>query len=162
MLKLFDELIHFVRKFPVFNKLPLNFYKFFIVGSTGVVINISIFNILYYILNFKLELFDFIIMANVVSTLLTTIYGYVLNKSWSFEDKSPDITKQFSKYLILAIINNTLNAIMVGILTAKKCGPSSCLPPTLAIIIATAMLTISNYFLYKLIVFKIVQVEPIL
>jgi putative flippase GtrA len=160
-----DNLIAFLRKFPILKKFPVNFYRFVVVGLTVFVIDFILFNTLYHLLGFqtKLDLFNVgttvvaISLPNLLSVAISTVVGYILNKTWSFENKSDNVASQFSKYVAVAIFNNTLNNVIFGLLLYNVFTQTdfhTVIETTVAKILATSFQVVSSYLLYKFVVFK--------
>ncbi len=166
LLSFFDKLIVISKKLPILNKLPESFFKFFIVGATGFILDFIIFNTLYYIFNFRATIslfqitpeFTFTLsLTNLTAVALGSIWGFIMNKNWSFENKSAKVAAQYSKYLAVAIFNNLLNnllfgTLMFGIFSADQRGQF--LLTSTAKVLATSFQVITSYFLYKFVVFR--------
>lgn len=164
--RFFDSAIAFARQFPVLNKVPVSFYKFFVVGSTGFVFDFILFNILYYVVRFQtsVQLIQFsenftltIVLANITAVALGSIIGYILNRNWSFESKSDNVASQYGKYLLVAVCNNLINNLIFGLiifelLTGDQRGQF--VFTSGAKILATSFQVVTSYFLYKFVVFR--------
>ena len=161
-----DNLINFVRKFPILKKFPVNFYRFVFVGLSVFVVDFVIFNTLFHLLGFQVridiakigETTITLSVPNIISVLISTVYGYILNKNWSFENKSDNVASQFSKYLGVAIFNNTINNLLFGFLYYNIFGVMAGLAPiiatTISKICATSFQVVSSFLLYKFVVFR--------
>lgn len=166
ILAMVDKLIDRLRTLPILGKIPVNFYRFAVVGSSGFIVDFIIFNILYHIFFIRGAIpivqitpeFTFSIsIANILAVAVGSIYGFLLNKTWSFSNKSKKFAKQYSQYLLVAIINNLVNnlifgTLMFGVFTADQ--RTQFLFTTPAKVLATSFQVFTSYALYKLVVFK--------
>lgn len=85
------------------------FIKYTLVGGLGAIIDIAV-------LAFLVEIFHIpIIIANTISFLVAVINNYIFNKIWTFRCGSKKYLKQFTKFLIVAIVGLGLNTILMGI-----------------------------------------------
>lgn len=159
---LLDRCIDFARKFPVLNRVSVRFYRFFFVGASGFVFSAIIFNFFYFIVGIQsrieiLEIGSILLafsVANIIAESLGAVYGYTANKIWAFEDKGDNVTAQFSKYLLAAVVNNILNNIFFGFIFITLMGePDSAILAAIAKFISTAFQAFSSFFFYKYFVF---------
>jgi putative flippase GtrA len=157
ILNIVDKLIEFARKFPILNKFPVNFYRFVFVGCTSFLIDFIIFRFLFDLLNLELRFFDLISAANVISVACATVYGYILNKRWSFEDKADNVATQFSKYALVAILNNSLNNVFFGLFFYKIFQETfifnKVVTSSISKMLATSFQTVTSFVAYKYFVF---------
>ncbi len=164
LIKFLDSFIEFFRKFPVLKKIPKSFYRFFIIGLSVFVLDLIIFSFLFHVLGLKskldiIELTPKVLVkfnyANMISLFLASIYGYIANKTWSFEDKGDNVASQFSKYVLVAAINFLINNTIFGLLIYEIFSdPNNVLITSISKVLATSFQTISSYILYKYIVFR--------
>lgn len=119
-----------------------SFVKFGIVGVLNTLINWIIFIVLsasgiYYII------------SNVIAYTVATINSYLLNAKWVFNNGDNYTKETTIKFIILNLIGLVLNTVilyvLVDILNIRK---------VIAMIIATIIVMIINYFVNKLWVFK--------
>ncbi|MCX6252437.1 MAG: GtrA family protein [Bacteroidetes bacterium] len=89
------------------------FVKFCIVGFTGVFVD---FGITYF---FKevVKLQKYYANAIGFSTAATT--NYFLNRLWTFHSKNPDITGEFSRFFIIALIGLGLSSLIIYIFSGR-------------------------------------------
>lgn len=163
---MFDKLIEFARKFPVLNKIPVSFFKFVVVGLTVFLIDFVIFNILFHGLQFQAkwtawqitdQIALIISFPNLLSVAIASIFGYILNKNWSFENKEDQVASQFSKYLGVAVFNNLINNLIFGFLLYSVFANVTLdikLVTTICKVLATSFQVITSYIAYKYVVFR--------
>lgn len=106
------------------NRLPLKyqniarqFLKFGVVGAIGAIVDFGTYNILtrgfgwtdvYTILGYQ------VIAANLVSVFLAIVSNFILNKYWTFRDKSEKVAQQWSQYFLLNAFTFVLNQIVTS------------------------------------------------
>lgn len=89
-----------------------NFYVFFkygVVGITGTIIDVGT---LYVFVDF---IHIPVLIATAMSFVLAVINNFVLNKYWTFQNKSSNIKKQFIKFFIVSIIGLFLTEICMAL-----------------------------------------------
>lgn len=130
--------------------LSQEFQRFFIVGVTAFLLDFGLLNFMTYILDFRVVLFDLIYLPNIISTVTAVIYGFILQKRWTFKDTSSAQSKiQLTKYFSVHLLNLILyNSILFGILLNL-----GVLIP-IAKIITNTLQMFSSYILFKKFVFK--------
>lgn len=161
-----DKIIAFIRRIPPFGRLPVNFYRFFIVGITGFLFDFIVLQIAYFgfgvrerwtIWQITEEVVLAFSIANIISVFLGAIFGYILNKFWSFEDNQTDnVTAQFTKYLLVAIVNGILNNIFFGLLyyeVFSSWGLPSFISLSIAKFLSTSFQVVTSYLMYKYVIF---------
>jgi putative flippase GtrA len=157
ILKFIDYLIDFARRFPILNRIPVTFYRFVFVGTTTFIIDLIIFRILFDVIKFEANAFNLISFANAISVACAIVYGYTLNKTWSFEDKADNVAAQFGKYALVAVINFSLNNVFFGFffyrLFMENAIVNRVITSTLSKVFATSFQTISSFIAYKYFVF---------
>lgn len=118
--------------------------KFLIVGGVSTVINYGSFFILLTWLHWHY------LVASVVGYVLGLIFGYILNRNWSFaEHKQVRMPKEFVRYLgvyLFSLVCNSL-VLMLGVRWLQ-------FDPRLANIIAIMVSMVSNFVGLKLFVFR--------
>ena len=89
------------------------------------------------------------IISNIIAWFLSVLFAYVTNRIWVFESRSPDILKEmtlfFSGRIFSGVLDTALLYLFVDILTLGN---------TFSKIAVEIIITILNYLLSKLIVFK--------
>jgi putative flippase GtrA len=165
MKNLIEKLIEFARKFPILKLFPVKFYRFVIVGLTVFAIDLAIFSFLFHVLKFQstinlfqlFENFDIVFsLPNIVSVSLASIFGYIINKNWSFEDNSDNVSSQFGKYLAVAIFNNVINQIVFGVFfygVFANSPMAETIKSLICKVIATSFQTVTSFVAYKYFVF---------
>ena len=91
-----------------------------------------------------------LVWATVWGTLLGVAVGFILNKLWTFHDKSPETASQFMRYTLVAFGNLGLNALGVGLL--ERAGLESYW--LIRIIVGTAVFVGYSYVVTKAFVFS--------
>lgn len=163
--KKIDLLIDYARKFPFLNKIPVNFYRFVVVGLCNFVVDFIVLSVLFHIFGMQgqFKLLDItenvsvsFFYANIFAVIASTTMGYILNKTWSFEDTADNVASQFSKYALVAVINLILNNIMFGILMNEIFADVDkiFIITSGSKIVATSFQVVTSYVLYKFIVFR--------
>ena len=141
--KLITIFINFIK-----NKLLndfVRFVKYCIVGLLGAVIDILVlyFLVKYANLNY--------LLAGSLSFVLAVINNYCLNKFWTFQNKSKKYFKQFSSFLLIALVGLILN---IGIMYA--CVEFLNINYLTAKVLAIIIVTFWNFLMNKFWVFKII------
>lgn len=126
-------------KKPIFRQ----FVKFGVVGCSGVVIDWGAF----YIFNHYLGVFY--LLAKVFSFSLAVINSYIWNRRWTFRSENKAKTKEFTKFILASSVGLGLNTLIFYIAVSKF--HWSNLP---SLFLATAIVTIWNFAINKLWVFK--------
>jgi putative flippase GtrA len=138
------------------NKSVLQFSKFFVVGILNTGIDFAILNFLMWMT----QTYEggHVAIFNTISFSVAVINSYILNKYWTFEDKSSiKAPVQFAKFLTVAVIGWILNTgILFSITTYihPVFGLSSALWANLAKAMATGVVLVWNFVGYKFLVFK--------
>ncbi len=74
------------------------FFKYAIVGCTGTAIDLGTLYIFVDFLHLNL------LLSTAISFILAVINNFILNKYWTFQNKSSNIRKQFIKFLIVSVM----------------------------------------------------------
>lgn len=89
------------------------------------------------------------IISNIIAWFLSVLFAYVTNRIWVFESRSPDILKEmtlfFSGRIFSGVLDTALLYLFIDILTLGN---------TFSKIAVEVIITILNYLLSKLLVFK--------
>lgn len=120
------------------------FLKFGIVGASGVVVDFGITWLLKEKLGFNPYL------ANSLGFACAVFNNYLLNRKWTFKSKDPNIAKQFTKFLTIALVGLVLNNFIIYVLHDKLD-----LHFYLSKLIATGIVMIWNFWANKKHTFKI-------
>lgn len=93
------------------------FSRFLVVGTTGAIVDFSIYNILTRGLTWKTIYLVFgyeIIAANLASVFLAIMANFFLNKYWTFRDTSAAVVRQGAGYFVLNGITFVLNQLLTS------------------------------------------------
>jgi len=88
----------------------LPFIKYSLVGALGTLIDLGSLYIL--VEHFTIG----VLLASTISFLLAVINNFILNKIWTFENKSKNYRKLFIKFLIVSLVGLALTLISMEIL----------------------------------------------
>ncbi len=138
------------------NKFFLQFGKFVIVGFINTAIDFAVLNLLMYLTNIYKG--PEIIIFNAISFTAAVTNSYLMNKYWTFGDRSrTGAAKQFVEFLAVSIIGIILNTAIVYSVTTliqPMFGLGVKLWANFAKVIATAVVLGWNFIGYKFFVFK--------
>lgn len=155
-----DKLINFARKFPLLNKFPVRFYRFVFVGLSVFALDFTILRIMFDLIKLTQPV-DLVVVkfsvANMISTFCGIVFGYIANRTWSFENKSDNVASQFGKYVGVAIFNFILNNLLFGFLfynVFAQSGLSTQISSSISKVLATSFQVVTSYLGYKYIVFR--------
>lgn len=123
-------------------RLDKELFWYVVFGTLTTIVNVVVYFALEYIgVNY--------IISNIIAWFLSVLFAYVTNRIWVFESKSPNILKEmvlfFSGRLFSGVLDTALLYLFVDILTLGN---------TFSKIAVEIIITILNYLLSKLIVFK--------
>lgn len=118
------------------------FIKFGLVGLLNTIINW----ILFILLN---SMGVYYIISNIIAYSISTLNSYLWNSKWVFKYTGDNVNQTTFKFITLNIIGLVLNTIILFLLV-----DIIKLPKIIALIIATGVVMILNYFINKLWVFK--------
>lgn len=139
-----------------YGPLAAQFLRFGVVGILNTAIDFAIFNIL--IMTTGITKGGLIVPMKGVAFLAANINSYLLNKKWTFKDKTQgEGAKQFSVYLSVSIIGALINIGSVYLITtfvSPVFGVNEQLWANAANLVATGLSMIWNFVGYKLVVFR--------
>lgn len=139
-----------------YGPLAAQFLRFGIVGVLNTGIDFAILNALSWATGITKG--AEVVPLKAVAFLAANINSYLLNKTWTFKDKtSGEGAKKFSIYVTVSIIGALLNLGTVYVITTYTTpmfGVSDKMWLNLANLVATAVSLIWNFVGYKLIVFR--------
>lgn len=115
--------------------LIIKFFKFGIVGASGVGVDFGIT----WLCKEKLRLNQYI--ANSTGFLCAVVSNYTLNRVWTFHSNDPSVALQFSKFLLASLIGLVLNNTVIYLLNEK-----SGVKFYTAKLIATGVVTLWNFW----------------
>ncbi len=93
------------------------FLKFGVTGTIGAIVDFGTYNLLVRGMGFTAMYVvsgQQIIVANNVSVLLAIVSNFILNKYWTFRDKSEKVMRQWTAYFVLNFITWVLNQLLVS------------------------------------------------
>lgn len=121
------------------------FVRFGIVGLSGAAVNIALFNLLILI-----KFFDqYYLLAATIGFIASAINNFAWNRHWTFKVKHKALFAHFLHYLAVAVIGLVMNLCIMRIFI-EEFG----LNKTMANIVAIAFVSIFNFALNRLWVFK--------
>ncbi len=138
-----------------YGPLAAQFLRFAVVGVVNTGIDFAVFNVLVWATSTASG--AGIIPLKAVAFLAANINSYLLNKKWTFKDKTEGAAKQFSVYVSVSIIGALLNIGSVYLIATHippMFGMSAVLWANVANLVATGLSMIWNFVGYKLIVFR--------
>ena len=118
------------------------FIKFGLVGVLNTIINWILFILLD-------SIGVYYIISNIIAYGISTLNSYLWNSKWVFKYTGDNVNQTTFKFITLNIIGLVLNTIILFLLV-----DIIKLPKIIALIIATGVVMILNYFINKLWVFK--------
>lgn len=123
-------------------RLDKELFLYVVFGTLTTIVNIVVYFALEFIgVNY--------IISNIIAWFLSVLFAYVTNRIWVFESRSPDILKEmtlfFSGRIFSGVLDTALLYLFIDILTLGN---------TFSKIAVEIIITILNYLLSKLIVFK--------
>lgn len=121
----------------------LRFFRFGVVGSLGFVIDFGIT----YLLKEGFGVWPF--LANTAGFSMAVVNNYLLNKYWTFSEKSEFSARQFIGFLVISLIGLLINTALLA-LFFQALG----LNFYLAKVIATGMVMCWNFLANRIWVFK--------
>ena len=120
-------------------ELIVKFVRYCIVGSSG--LGIDFFTT--WVLKEKVVLNKY--FSNSCGFILATSSNYYLNRIWTFNSINPDISKEFSVFVIVSVIGLLINNILLFIFH-KKYNNNFYFAKIIAIIITTIWNFLANNF----------------
>lgn len=93
----------------IFSKKYSVFFQYAIVGCLGTAIDLGSLYLLVDFLHFH------VLFAAAVSFVLAVVNNFILNKYWTFQNRSSNIRKQFIKFLLVSIIGLILTEMFMAI-----------------------------------------------
>lgn len=96
------------------SELLIKFFKFGIVGVSGVVVDFGVT----WILKEQLRLNKYI--ANSAGFACAVLSNYVLNRVWTFHNTDPHVGIQFAKFTVVALIGLAMNNGIIFLLTERR------------------------------------------
>jgi len=94
--------------------LALQFFKFALVGFTGLFIDFG----LTFLLKEKFSINKYV--ANGIGFSIAVLSNYFLNKYWTFQDTNKEIFTQAGKFVLIAIIGLIINTQIIYLFNHKN------------------------------------------
>ena len=91
----------------------LKFVKFCIVGLSGIIVDFGITFLSKEILKIQKYL------SNALGFSIAATTNYMLNRIWTFESHNPNVTIEFSRFFIIALIGLGINLLIVWAMAGK-------------------------------------------
>lgn len=114
------------------------FFKFIIVGFSGMVVDFSIT----FLLKEKLKVNRYI--SNSVGFTIAASSNYLFNRLWTFQSNNPRVLLEFGKFFIISLIGLVINNLFLWLFEKKV---RFYYAKFLAIIVTSAWNFSANYFL---------------
>lgn len=119
-------------------------FDFFIIGSFSAIIYLSLFSLLWNILQVNYKL------AVTISYITSTGFYFITNRKITFKSHQQSIYEQIKRFAVLMAINYLITIVIVWF-----CKENLSLPPYLGIMISIGATFILNYFLGRFWVFHV-------
>ena len=126
------------------------FFQFGLVGLSGLFIDFGITWIL------KERIYFNTYIANGSGFLAAATSNYILNRVWTFSSVNPNIALEYLSFLLISIVGLAINSLILYILVDKTKFTlnSPKLKFYLSKLVATAVVTIWNFFMNLLFTFS--------
>ncbi len=100
------------------NRRLLKLFRFCVVGGTAFFLSILVFNVLKTLIPFFGVHF---VIASVIGDLSGLVYGFYINKHWTYSSQKKEEEKYFLKYMVLYAVTIAINGLLlkgfIGVLT---------------------------------------------
>ena len=118
------------------------FVKFGIVGASGAVINLAIFNLLLFVPFFH----QHYLVTNTIAFLVSVSNNFYWNFKWTFRGKAQHktFTEKYIKFVLISLINFAINTAILGAMV-DQLGLNKRIAKILAIAITSILNFIGNY-----------------
>ncbi|MDP3451430.1 MAG: GtrA family protein [Bacteroidales bacterium] len=128
------------------------FIIFSLVGFSGLILDFG----LTWILKELLRVNRYI--SNSIGFMTAASSNYILNRLWTFESSNPQIAQEYFTFLIISIAGLVINSLILYLLTdrliIKQFPDDSKIKFYMAKLVATAVVTIWNFFMNFFITFS--------
>ncbi|MEI6455591.1 MAG: GtrA family protein, partial [bacterium] len=91
----------------------LKFVKFCIVGLSGIIVDFGITFLSKEILKIQKYL------SNAMGFIIAATTNYMLNRMWTFHSHNPNVTLEFTRFFIIALIGLGINLLIVWAMAGK-------------------------------------------
>lgn len=123
--------------------------KFGVVGLSGTIIDLGIYNLLSILLGVN------IYFARTISFILAATNNYFLNRKWTFRSTEKKVVRQYGQFFLVSAIGLCLNLLIMRLLqTFASRFSSEILRKNIPVIIAIIIVFIWNYMANKMWTFK--------
>lgn len=92
------------------NRRLLKLFRFCVVGGSAFVLSILVFNILK---NFVPYFSVHFVLASIIGDLSGLVYGFYINKHWTYSSQKKEEEKYFFKYMLLYTFTIILNSLLL-------------------------------------------------
>ncbi len=92
------------------NRRLLKLFRFCVVGGSAFILSILVFNLLK---NFIYFFSVHFVIASFIGDLSGLVYGFYINKHWTYSSQKKEEEKYFFKYLLLYTFTITLNGVLL-------------------------------------------------
>lgn len=131
------------------NKTCREMVKFGLVGFSGAVVDLGVYNILWIFLGWNIYL------SRSISFILAATDTYIFNRVWTFRNFNKNIVKQYSRFFFISSVGLLLNLLIMRILAGPASGlESDFLRKNVPVLAAIVIVFFWNYTANKLWTFK--------
>ena len=138
-------------------KLNREYIKFLVIGLSAFLIDFSILNTLVYVFGFRTQLFNFVLVANVVSTVTAVLFGFYFHKHWTFNSKS---YKKIKNELFLFVGLQLFNIVVYNSVVFNIFVNVFEVPIPISKILVAGMQMVTSYIVMKFWIFSNSEKEP--
>lgn len=125
------------------------FVKFGIVGFSGTVVDLGVYNLLAILFGFN------IYFSRLISFTLAATNNYIFNRKWTFRSSDKKIATQFGKFFLISVIGLLMNLAVMKLLQPWSTHFSSqFLQKNIPVLIAIIIVLIWNYVANKVWTFR--------
>jgi len=121
------------------NDFVFKFFKFALVGFSGLLVDFSIT----WLTKEKWRFNKY--LSNSLGFSIAASTNYILNRTWTFHSKDPQLVVQYTKFYIISLIGLALNNLVIYLLHGKM-NLNFYASKLIAILIVTAWNFLANYF----------------
>lgn len=103
-------LYHRLRNHPELQKRPAvtQFARFVVVGTSNTIIDFTIYTILTRLVGLHF------LIANTCSFIVAVTWSYVINRIWTFRNRSANVSSQFIKFIVVSLSALALVTILLA------------------------------------------------
>ena len=131
-------------------RLNKEFIRFLIVGFTAFLIDFIILNVLVYIFEFTYELFNFVLVANLISSAISLPFGFYYQRKVTFKDGSSEKTgRKFTMFISLQLTNT----IVYNVFIFNALINFLSVPIPISKVIVVGCMAVTSYLVMKYLIF---------